>query len=186
MPDLTKRKVLHVGCGPANPAALHAMFRTSQWDEIRLDIDPKVKPDLIGSITDMPDVPDKSMDAIYSQHNIEHLYPHELPLALGEFLRVLKYGGFALINVPDLKKASEMIANECLEETAYMSAGGAIRPRDMLYSYEKFVKDENVFMLHKMGYTPRSLAEHLHKAGFRSGQTWSENWGLWAIAYKTS
>tara|TARA_B110000008_G_C16612067_1_gene420898 strand:+ start:309 stop:419 length:111 start_codon:yes stop_codon:yes gene_type:complete len=28
-----------------------------------------------------------SVDAIYSAHNIEHVYPHEVPIVLNEFYR---------------------------------------------------------------------------------------------------
>ena len=43
-----------------------------------------------------------SVDAVFSSHNIEHLYPHEVPLALKEFMRVLKPDGFVLMTCPDL------------------------------------------------------------------------------------
>jgi predicted SAM-dependent methyltransferase len=43
----------------------------------------------------MKAVASESVDAIFSSHNIEHLYPHEVPVALAEFIRVLKPGLFA-------------------------------------------------------------------------------------------
>jgi len=49
---------------------------------------------------DMPAVADGSVDAIYSSHNIEHLYPDEIPVALKEFLRVLKPEGFCGDHLP--------------------------------------------------------------------------------------
>ena len=66
-----------------------AGFNSSEWDEIRFDIDENVKPDLVGTITDMQNVTSGSMDAIYSSHNIEHVYPHEVETVLKEFIRVL-------------------------------------------------------------------------------------------------
>ena len=47
------RIVLHVGCGPADSQSLHQSFRGPEWREIRVDLDPDVKPDLVASITDM-------------------------------------------------------------------------------------------------------------------------------------
>ena len=35
------RIVLHVGCGPYNPAKLHKTFHGPGWRELRLDIDPR-------------------------------------------------------------------------------------------------------------------------------------------------
>ena len=51
-----RKKVLHVGCGPPNPQSLHKQFRGEEWEEIRLDINPDVEPDIVGSITDMSGV----------------------------------------------------------------------------------------------------------------------------------
>jgi hypothetical protein len=44
-----------------------------------------LNPDIVGTMTDMSAVADASVDALFSSHNIEHLYPHEVPVALAEF-----------------------------------------------------------------------------------------------------
>jgi len=84
------KTLLHVGCGQKHKDRTTAGFNRPEWHEIRLDIDPKVQPDVIGTMLDMSAVATGSMDAVYSSHNIEHLYPYEVPVALNEFLRVLK------------------------------------------------------------------------------------------------
>src|SRR6185312_14387941 len=86
------RLVLHVGCGPPDHMSLHKRFRGSEWVELRLDVDPGVRPDIVATITDMSPVPDASVDAVFSHHNIEHIFAHEVPLAFAEFLRVLRPG----------------------------------------------------------------------------------------------
>ena len=93
---------LHVGCGPKRKDQTTRGFISIDWHELRLDIDKSVQPDIIGTMTDMSAVADASVDAIFSSHNIEHLYPHEVPLALAEFKRVLRPDGFAVITCPDL------------------------------------------------------------------------------------
>jgi hypothetical protein len=55
--------VLHVGCGSLRIEA--TPFGALGWEEIRLDIDPAVSPDLIGTITSMPEVPTASVDAVF-------------------------------------------------------------------------------------------------------------------------
>jgi predicted SAM-dependent methyltransferase len=50
----------------------------------------EAKPDIQGTISNMTMVASASVDAIYSAHNIEHLYAHEVPVAMREFYRVLK------------------------------------------------------------------------------------------------
>ena len=83
------KQFLHVGCGPQNKTSIKG-FNQSDWSEVRFDIDPQVNPDIEGTLTDMTLVKTGSMDALFSSHNIEHVYPHEVPMALKEFLRVLK------------------------------------------------------------------------------------------------
>ena len=159
--------VLHVGCGAPNPAKLPAnVFPAGLWREVRLDIDPEVMPDIEASITDMPMVPTDSIDAVWSAHNLEHLFPHEVPLALAEFFRVLKPGGFALVTMPDLQQVAELVAAGVLEGPAYMSALGPIAPLDMLYGFRPALAEGNVFMGHKTGFIATTLSAHFETAGF--------------------
>ena len=113
------QKLLHVGCGHSRKKDAGPGFQSDEWTEIRLDIDPAVEPDIIGSILDMSAVPSESVDAVFSSHTLEHLYAHELPVALKEMRRVLKPDGFMLSTVPDLQSAARMIAEDRLFDTAY-------------------------------------------------------------------
>ncbi len=58
---------------------------------------------LISYMTDMAAVATAAVQAMSSAYNIEHLVPHEVSLALAEFLRVLDAQGYALITCPDLR-----------------------------------------------------------------------------------
>jgi hypothetical protein len=87
--ELFMATLLHVGCGPNRKEQTTRGFNTPEWHELRLDIDPSVAPDVVGTMTDMAAVADASVDAIFSSHNLEHLEAHEVPVALKEFLRVL-------------------------------------------------------------------------------------------------
>ena len=91
------KKFLHVGCGQAQKKDTTKVFMNDDWDEVRLDIDPSVNPDIIGDILDLNDIKDNSYDAVFSSHNIEHVFMHEVKIALNEFKRVLKDDGFLLI-----------------------------------------------------------------------------------------
>lgn len=179
------KNVLHVGCGPRNPAKLHATFRTPEWHEIRLDINDKVKPDIVGSITDMHMVADASMDAVWSSHNLEHLYPHEVSLALREFNRVLKADGFALVTLPDLQRVAELIAADKLDEPAYQSPAGPIAPLDILYGLRKSLAEGNLYMAHRTGFTAKTLGKALIDAGFAQARLRrDDHFNLWAVGYK--
>ena len=75
------KQFLHLGCGHLRKDRSTPEFRTDKWDEVRVDIDSNVDPDIEATMTDLSVIEDKSYDAIYSSHNIEHLYAHEVELA---------------------------------------------------------------------------------------------------------
>jgi hypothetical protein len=158
--------VLHVGCGAYGREKLPPAFRRAGWREIRLDIDPEVRPDFIASITDMRIIADGLVDAVYSAHNIEHLYAHEVPLALREMRRVLKPTGFTFIELPDLQEVARHVAEGRLEDLLYMSPMGPITPLDILYGHGSSLARGNGFMAHRTGFTGGTLAAALIEAGF--------------------
>ncbi len=180
------KQVLHVGCGPPNPQALHATFRSAEWRETRLDIDPETRPDIVAPITDMCAVPDAAMDALWSSHNLEHLPAHEVPRALAEFRRVRKPAGFALITLPDLQRVAQWIAQDKLEDTAYVSPAGPITPLDMVYGHSAYLAQGHRHMAHRTGFTARTLGDALAQAGFaRAEVKRGSAFDLWAVAHKT-
>ncbi|MEY2593661.1 MAG: hypothetical protein RI972_1350 [Pseudomonadota bacterium] len=179
-------KLLHVGCGPKSKAHTTRGFNTAAWTEIRLDIDPGVQPDVAGTMTDMRSVDSGSVHAVFSAHNIEHLYPHEVPLALSEFLRVLDDDGFAVITCPDLQSVCALVAQDKLTEAAYVAPAGPIAPVDILYGHRSAMARGNLYMAHRCGFTQRVLTATLYAAGFRSIATACrpESFDLWAVASK--
>jgi protein O-GlcNAc transferase len=179
-----KRLVLHVGCGPRDHYTLHESFRGPDWHEVRLDVDPGVKPDVVASITDMAPVASDSVDAVYSHHNIEHVFAHEVPLALAEFRRVLRPGGELLISTPDLQSVARVIASGRLEETLYRAEAGEIAPLDIVYGLRRDIERGREYMAHRTGYTARTLGLRLHQAGFARVQIAVEEWALWARGRK--
>jgi SAM-dependent methyltransferase len=178
------RVVLHVGCGPPDVNSLHERFRGPQWHEIRVDLDPGAKPDLVASITDLRGIADESADAVWSSHNLEHLYAHEVPLALGEFFRVLKPGGCALMTLPDLQQVAEFIVADKLEDVAYDSGAGPITPLDCVFGLRKAIAAGQPLMAHRTGFTETTLRKHLERAGFCNVRTSFSPFALWAEAIK--
>ena len=161
-------KFLHVGCGHKKKDQTTPGFNSSEWEEVRFDIDKSVEPDLIGTITDMNNVTSGSMDAIYSSHNIEHVYAHEVEIVLEEFLRVLTPGGFAVITCPDLQSVCKLVAEDKLLDPAYTSPAGAITPLDILYGHRPSLQKGNFYMAHKCGFTLNVLISVLKNKGFSS------------------
>lgn len=177
---------LHVGCGPKRKAQTTPAFNTPEWHEVRFDIDPAVAPDIIGTMTDMSAVATGSVDAVFSSHNIEHVYPHEVPVTLAEFNRVLKPDGFVIITCPDLVSVAKLIAEDKLMEPAYVSNAGPISPLDILYGHRASMTRGNLFMAHKGGFSAKSLGSALKQAGFASIAALARPaaFDLWAAASK--
>lgn len=186
---MNAKTVLHVGPGHrANGAQLPEAFRSTDWREIRLDIDPANEPDFVGSMLDMQAVADASVDAIYSAHNIEHVYAHEVPQVLAEFLRVLKPDGFLVLTCPDLQAVCALVAEDKLGEPAYQSPAGGISPHDILYGHGEALARGHHFMAHKCGFTLKTLTQAVHAAGFAAsaGKRRSRGLDLWLVACKNA
>ena len=174
---------LHVGCGPLNKSTCLG-FNNDNWKEIRLDIDKNVNPDIVGTLTDMKSVETGSVDAVYSSHNIEHIFPHEVPIALSEFYRVLKEDGIVVITCPDLQSAGKALTQDKLFETLYESPMGPVTAFDVLFGHRKTTADGNVFMIHKGGFTYSTLDMAFYKAGFKARCGKRVAFALYLVAFK--
>jgi len=178
------RLVLNAGSGRDQPETLHPAFRRRPWRQVRLDIDPSVRPDIIASVTDLGGVvPDARFDAVWCSHILEHLYDHEVPRALMEFRRVLKPAGFALLTCPDLEKVAELVVAQDAETVAYMSSAGPISALDMLFGHGRSIARGNEFMAHRTSFTSTRLGRLLLETGFDEVRVAEGgNYDLWALA----
>lgn len=180
---VSQKTVLNVGSGPS-PSRLHQIFATANWAQLRLDANPDVKPDIVGSITDMSaTVAAGSVDAVWSSHNIEHLHTHEVPGALREFYRVLSPTGFALITCPNLEAIARFILDGRVEDVIYQAPAGPITPLDMLFGHGASIARGNAYMAHHTAYTVDRLGALLVHAGFKEARVAAGNaHDLWALA----
>jgi predicted SAM-dependent methyltransferase len=178
---------LHVGCGPKDKSQIKG-FNNNNWKEIRFDIDKNVNPDIVGTVTDMKLVKAGSVDAIYSSHNIEHIFPHEVPIALKEFYRVLKDDGIVVITCLDLQAVCELVAKDKLLEPFYESPTGPISPIDILYGHREAIANGFEYMAHKGGFTYSTLNSSFFEAGFKAryGGRFQERgeYNLFLVAFK--
>ena len=150
---------LHIGCGRMQPGETDQLpLWAKGCKETRLDIDPDAKPDVVASMLDMGEI--GLFDTVYSSHTLEHLYPHQVSVALEECLRVLKPGGLALTIVPDLEGVL------ATDDMLYMSIQNEpISGLDMIYGKASFVAS-NQYMAHHCGFTSKTLKDVLTAAGF--------------------
>ena len=176
---------LHVGCGRHNKSNLEG-FNNDNWKEIRFDINKDVKPDILGSLTNMKSVETASVDALYSSYNIDHIFPHQVPIALREFHRVLKEDGMAVIKCPDIQGVCEAVAQDKLLDPLYDSPAGPISPIDILFGNRKAIAEGNEYMAKKGGFTYSVLNGALYEAGFKAryGGRSKKGWELTLVAFK--
>jgi methyltransferase family protein len=181
------KKILHVGCGSTTKANTTVGFNTEAWQEIRFDIDPACSPGVVGTIVDMKAVDDKSVDAIFSSHNIEHGYAHEIGRVLSKFLRVLADDGFVVLTCPDLQSACEAVVADKLLDPLYVSAAGPIAPLDVLYGFRPAIAAGNTYMAHKCGFTFSVLCKLFLSGGFKGayGGRRPQAFDLWIVASKS-
>jgi len=161
------KTLLNVGCGLSNISQIKG-FDKDNWKEIRLDIDSAVKPDVVGSSTDMSLIETGSVDAVYSSYNLDHIYPHEVPIALKEFYRVLNEDGIAVVRCPDIQTVCELIAQDKLLELLYESPIGPISPIDVIYGNRWQTQNGNEYMAKKVGFTYSALDASFAEAGFKA------------------
>ena len=174
------KRLLNAGSGPA-VGSLHSAFDPSEWTEVRIDIDPRTAPDLVGTISDMRGVVgDGSIDAIWCSHCIEHLLDHEVLPALREFRQILSNDGFAIISCPNLYAVAKLIVSEDIESVAYLSPVGPIRLLDMIFGYSPSIEAGHVHMAHLTGFTVDRLGQLAANAGFEARVVEGENYDLWA------
>lgn len=156
---MEQRTLLHAGCGGGSlPPEWAADFR-----EVRLDIDPDTKPDIVADMRDLPVGPE-SFDCIFTSHTLEHLSPHDVVPCLQGFYRALKPRGAAIVLVPDLEDVRPT------DEVLFVSAAGPISGIDMYYGFRPALKD-HPYMAHKTGFVQKSLDKALRDAGFQTVNT---------------
>lgn len=127
-------------------------------------------------MTNMGDI--GPFQAVYSSHSLEHLYPHEVPVAAREFHRVLAPGGTAVIVVPDLEDVQPT------EDVLFDSPSGPICGLDLFYGSSRLIP-ANVHMAHHCGFIADTLRAVLEGAGFSEvAITRVEHHNLMAVAVK--
>lgn len=182
------KKFLHVGPGSKYKQQTTREFASGLWEEVRLDIDPNAEPDICGSILDMREVGDACVEAVYSSHNLEHVYFYEVNLGLQEFKRVLTYDGYVVLTCPDLKQVASAIVNDRLLDPLYESPAGPITPMDIVYGHGASLRSGNSFMAHKCGFTEKTLTQCFLAAGFSNTITMSRPspfFDLWILATRS-
>lgn len=138
------------------------------------------------SLADLSGVADASVEAVFSSHAIERFYPHQVPSALQQCLRVLKPEGFLLLQCTDLKAAAKLIAADNFTEAVYQSPQGPMAAIDIVYGHRASIAAGHTELAHHCGFTGKSLMATLKEAGFQqiAARELPDRFDLWALATK--
>ena len=139
---------LHLGCGER---------KRKGW--VNIDIDNRVKPDIVADAKDLNMFEDKSVDEIECCHLFEHLTYPDAVTALKEWYRVLKKGGKLSLELPNFKKCIEILYKKEGEEAQKLAMIG-------IYGYIPDIRKCGISLVHKYGWTPETLTNELRKVGF--------------------
>lgn len=156
--DPGPRSVLIAGSGPEPQEE----WLARGWHVTTLDIESRNAPDIVADMTAMGDI--GSYDAVFCCHALEHLYPHQVYLALCEFKRVLKPGGTAVVIVPDLEDVRPT------EEILDIPDCGPICGLHLFYGDHRMIP-QYPHMAHHSGFVSTTLSNALKGAGFANVTT---------------
>ena len=118
------------------------------------------KPDVICDLHDLKPFEDGSVDEILSVHVVEHFWRWQVVDVLREWLRVLKPGAPMILECPNLQSACEQL----LRDPESFAGPGPEGQRTMWVFYGD-PRWQDPLMVHRWGYTPRSLAKVMAQAG---------------------
>jgi len=182
---MTKR-VLNVG---GNSKAIPLPPQYAGFEHLLLDIDEKGSPDILCDARELDSLEANQFDAVYCSHNLEHYYRHDVPKVLKGFLHVLKDDGFAQIIVPDIQDVMKSVVarNLDIDDVLYVSPAGPIMVCDVLWGYSvEIERSGQEFFAHKTGFSPKSLAAAVGKAGFKNIFSASGNLNASVLAFKNA
>lgn len=118
------------------------------------------KPDINCDIRDLSVFADNYADEILAVHVVEHFWRWEVLAILKEWLRVLKPGGKMILECPNLISACQEVLKD--PDNATLPGPEGQRSMWVLYGDPRW---KDPLMVHRWGYTPRSLGHVMHQVG---------------------
>jgi SAM-dependent methyltransferase len=119
------------------------------------------QPDIVCDIRKLSVFEDDYCEEILSVHVFEHFWRWEVENILKEWMRVLKPGGKLILECPNLQAACEAFLRD--PDLSALPGPEGQRTMWVLYGDPRW---QDPLMVHRWGYTPKSLAQVLFNCGF--------------------
>ena len=163
-------------------AALPKTFRSEEWQEIVVS---KEIPNAISlDIRELSALPGESCNVIWNAGSLSYLYAHEVVPVLTECYRILQPKGVLLLQVADLQRIGEIMAQGKLENALYNSPAGPIAAIDLLFGHRGSLSAGNKKAQTHTGFAARTIPHKLTPLGFGEVEVTREGWMLRVMARK--
>lgn len=125
---------------------------------INVDLDKKVKPDIVDNVITLKKFKDNTVNYIKSTHLIEHLVEEDALQAIRRWFKVLKPGGTLSIECPSLSRSIKLIYSDDPVAKKFGYVG--------IFGYPPHIKKSSFYHCHKHGWSVETLTEALKQNGF--------------------
>ena len=148
-------KILEIGIGNGFVAGF---LQNAGFDISTMDIDPELKPTILGSVTSIP-APDNSFDVILCCQLLEHLpYTNFIP-ALLEMRRVVKNA--VVISLPDMKPVHRIHIETAVGKISFFYPKFLSRPIDWKFDGQHY------WNINNKGYSIHRILRDIESTGFK-------------------
>ncbi|HEY8003496.1 MAG TPA: methyltransferase domain-containing protein [Phenylobacterium sp.] len=121
-----------------------------------------MKPDVICDLHKLEPFENGSAEEIMAIHVVEHFWRWEVLDILKEWVRVLRPGGKMILECPNLISACQAVLADPDKFT-----GPGVEGQTSMWVLYGDPRWKDPLMVHRWGYTPKSLASIMHQAGLR-------------------
>ena len=175
-----KKLVLHLI--NAN-SKLPKSFDPAQWQEVTASKEME-SADVPLDICGLAAVADESCDAIWNVASLCYLQAHEVVPVLKECFRILRPSGSLMLNLPDLQRVGQSLAQGKLEHELYRSPAGPITAIDLLFGHRASLRDGYQHLQVRTGFVAGTIVHKLTPLGFGEVEVTREGWLLHVVARK--
>lgn len=143
---------LNFGCGKTVLEGWHNVDAVSR-EGAEPDLIYAMEFDPVGALIQRMPLDDGCAEVVMALHVIEHVHAWEAPAALAEWKRVLAPGGKLVLELPNIELAARNLLEGMPDNMTMFAFYGDASHRDP-------------WMMHKYGYTSRTITDLVRRAGF--------------------
>lgn len=159
--SLKPEKMLEIGIGNG---FVSKYLKERGLNIVTLDIDRRLKPDILGTILDLP-FADESFDVVACYELVEHLPFGDLTKALSEIFRVSN--SFALLSTPDFSRVYHVHV-----EVPFIGEIKRLIPLPALRKPTHHFDGQHYWVIGKAGYSLKRVMMEMQNVGFQIVRTY--------------